>query len=550
MFNKQGKFGRSFKRVTALLLVTAATLALAACGKSSNSGKTQQVLKLSTPSELATLDNSKASESVSLTQLYHTGEGLYRLGKNSKIENALATSTKVSKDGLQYTFKLRTNDKWSNGKPVTAKDFVYSWRRTADPKTASEYSYLFEGIKNFDEIQKKQLSPDKLGVKAIGNNKLVVTLSKPVPYFKLLVAFPVFFPEQASVVNKYGNDYGTSSSKTSYNGPFKLVGWNGINETWKLVKNPNYWDKKNVHLKQIDLNVVKSPATGLNLYQQGKLDAVTLSGTQVANYRKNKDFKNFVGGSMIYLQLNQRRVRALRNLKVRQALSQIVDKQALATKVLRDGSTKPLGFVSQNLFRNPKTKADFAKDAYVKSGVAYDPTNAKKLWQQGMKAVGQNKLHLTILSDDTDQTRSAAEYLQSQFEKLPGLSISIQTVPKLTRMSRSEKGNFDVVISTWGADFADPINFLSLMTKGNSSNNGGFVNTKYDQLIAKSGSADANDPQKRYNDMVSAEKVLMQQQGLIPLYQPATAQLWKSDVKGYVWNPAGMSQGWKDVSIK
>ncbi|KRL75826.1 ABC transporter periplasmic protein [Secundilactobacillus paracollinoides DSM 15502 = JCM 11969] len=111
------------------------------------------------------------------------------------------------------------------------------------------------------------MSPDKLGVSAPNDSTLVVKLSKPVPYFKLLLAFPTFFPEQQSMVEKYGSKYRTSSATSAYDGPFKSEGWNGTNNTWKLVKNPNYWDKKNVHLSTINFQVVKSPATGLNLYE-------------------------------------------------------------------------------------------------------------------------------------------------------------------------------------------------------------------------------------------------------------------------------------------
>ncbi|WP_056948137.1 peptide ABC transporter substrate-binding protein [Secundilactobacillus odoratitofui] len=538
-----------------LLGVTSIALALTlvACGQSksgtSKQMATDQTLNLSTTETISSLDNSSASESVSLTALYSTNEGLYRLGNNSKIENALATHTTVSKDGLKYTFTLRQNDKWNDGQPVTAKDFVYSWRRTANPKTAAGYAYLFEGIKNFDAIQKGKMSPSKLGVSAPSKNKLVVTLSEPVPYFKLLLAFPTFFPEQQSAVTKYGKQYGTTSAKTANNGPFTVSGWNGTNNTWTLKKNSNYWDKKHVHLSKINFQVVKSPSTGLNLYNQKKLDVTPLSGTQVANYTNNAGFSKFVGGSMMYLQLNQKHVKALKNLQIRQALSQIVNKNALATKVLRDGSTAPKGFVSTNFVQNPKTKADFASDAYVKAGVAYNPTQAKKLWAQGLKQIGQKKVTLTLLSDDTDQAKTTTQYLQDQFEKLPGLTVNIDNVPNKNRLARSASGNFDLVVSSWGADFADPINFLSLEETGNSTNNGGWSNKTYDQLIKASQTTNANNPQKRYQNLVDAEKVLMQNQGVIPLYQPATTELWRPNVHGYVWNPAGMSRGYKSVYI-
>ncbi|WP_290123099.1 ABC transporter substrate-binding protein [Secundilactobacillus odoratitofui] len=146
-----------------------------------------------------------------------------------------------------------------------------------------------------------------------------------------------------------------------------------------------------------------------------------------------------------------------------------------------------------------------------------------------------------MLSDDTDQAKTTTQYLQDQFEKLPGLTVNIDNVPNKNRLARSASGNFDLVVSSWGADFADPINFLSLEETGNSTNNGGWSNKTYDQLIKASQTTNANNPQKRYQNLVDAEKVLMQNQGVIPLYQPATTELWRPNVHGYVWNPAGMS---------
>ena len=241
-----------------------------------------------------------------------------------------------------------------------------------NPKTASEYAYLMAGIKNYSQVQSGKLAPSQLGVKAQGTKTLVVTLSKPVAYFKLLLAFPTFFPQEQSVVEKYGSSYGHSSAQTAYDGPFVMKNWQGTNQSWKLVKNTKFWDKSAITLKQLNFQVVADASTGLNLFQKKELDATTLDGTQVANLKNNSELKTFVGGTTYYMQMNQKKVKALKNLKVRRALSLAIDKQQLAKSVLRDGSKAPLGFVSQNLTQNPKTKKDFATDAYVKSGVAYD----------------------------------------------------------------------------------------------------------------------------------------------------------------------------------
>lgn len=523
---------------------------LVGCGQGKSNQSEKNTLNLSTASELTILDNAKADEGTSLTQLNHTGEGLYRLGKNSKVENALATNTKVSNDGLTYTFKIRNNDKWQDGTPVTANDFVYGWQRVVNPKTASQYAYLMDGIQNYQEIQNGKMGPDKLGVTAPNKDTLVVHLSKPVPYFKLLVAFPVFFPEQKSAIEKYGKAYGTTSAKTAYNGPFKPAGWDGTSNSWQLIKNNNYWNKKDVHLAKINFQVVKDPNTGLNLYSQKKLDMTTLSGEQVPSYKNKKGFTKMQGGSMIYLEMNQKHNKVLQNVKARQALSMIIDRNKLSNKVLRDGSSAPKGFISTNFYRNKQTGRDFAQDAYVKSGVEYNPTKAKQLWKEALKESGKKSVNLTLLADDTEQAKRTNEYLQNQIEQLPGATITNNNIPKKSRMSRAQNGQFDLVVSNWGADFADPTNFLSLMTKDNSYNSGKWSNDQYDKLVNDANSTDANNPNKRYQDMVNAEKVIMQDQGVVPLYQPATVQMWRPNVHGYIWLPAGMSNNYINIYKK
>ncbi|TPR13778.1 peptide ABC transporter substrate-binding protein [Apilactobacillus timberlakei] len=536
------------------MATAALALVLVACGSQNAQDKqiSNKELNLSYPTEISSMDNTKASDASSLTMLYHTTEGLYRLGKNDSIDNALAKSYKVSNDGKQYTFNLRENAKWLNGKNVTANDFVYSWRRAADPKSASQYAYLFGQIRNYDAIQKGQMSPDSLGVKSDGNYKLVVNLNKPVPYFRRLLSFPVFFPLQQSVVDKYGKSYGENSLKTNSDGPFILKKWNGTNENWQLVKNNKYWNAKNVHLQKINVSVVKNPSTSLNLFQQGKLDITPLNGDQVVNYKNSKGFKSFTGGATVYMLLNQKKNPILRNENARKALSMAINRDELSNNVLRDGSVPAKGLVPSklaNMKANNKGKT-FGEQSYVKDAVSYNLDKSKSLWQKAMKEEKMSSVKLSLLTADDDQSKANAEFLQTQLNKLPGLSINVTSIPDKTRMSRQDNGQFDIAVNKWGADFSDPINFLQLFESNNSMNFSKWSNHDYDNYINMSNNRDANDSGKRFNDLVNAEKILMQNQGVIPLYQPATAELWNTHIDGYIWNPAGMSRNWININIK
>ncbi|KRM63209.1 oligopeptide ABC transporter binding protein [Ligilactobacillus agilis DSM 20509] len=539
-----------FKKVIATgASLVALGLALTACG--SNSSKSgladKQVLNWSYASELPSMDLSTATDTISFDQLNSTMEGIYRIGKNSKVEPGLATKTEVSKDGLTYTFTLRKNDKWSNGDPVTAQDFVYSWRRTVDPKTGSQYAYLFDGIANANDIIAGKKAVDTLGIKAEGKYKLVVTLEKKLPYFKLLMGFPVFFPQNQNVVEKYGKKYGTAAKYLVYNGPFKMEGWSGSNLSWKLVKNKNYWDKKDVKLSQINFSVNKSTTTSYNLYQSKKLDYTPLS-TEQAKQLKGKDgYRVLKEARTNYLEFNETN-KVFANKKIRQALSYAVNRQVLADKVLGAGTLPSLGIVSRDLAFN-KGK-DFAVAAKTTAGVTYNKAKAQKLLKEGLAEVGQSKLSFTLLGDDTDVSKQVTESLQSQIQQaLPDVDVSVSNVPFKTRLQRSEDGDFDVVVSAWGADFADPISFLDLFTSDNSYNNGKWKNAEYDKLITASKTTDAGNVDKRWDDMVKASKILSEDQGVAPLYQLNVAYMLNPSVKGVIQNTAGVTWSFKDAYI-
>ena len=521
-------------------------LTLGACGSKASDSASKQVLNWNESAELPTMDLSKATDVVSFDMLNNTMEGLYRLGKDSKIEPGIATKTKVSSDGLTYTFTLRKDAKWSNGDKVTAKDFVYSWRRTLDPKTNSQYAYLFEGIKNATDVMNGKKSTKEVGVKADGDYKLVVTLDKQLPYFKLLMGFPVFFPQNQKTVEKYGSKYGTASKYMCYDGPFNLTKWTGTNLSWSLKKSDNYWDKS-VKLDTINYKVNKSNSTAYNLYQSGKLDATSLSAEQAKQLKGQSGYTVRQAASAFYFQYNQTKPE-FQNKKIRQAISMAIDRKEFVNKVLGNGSIPAKGLVSTGLAtRNGK---DFADASYVKDGVTVNLAKAKKLWAEGLKEIGKDSLTFGILSDDTDAAKKTTEFIQSAIESnLKGAKVECANVPFKTRLNRTNEGQFDIVISAWGADFSDPISFLDMFTSNNSYNAGKWKNAQYDKLIEASKSTDAGNAGKRWDDLVSAEKILIQEQGISPLYQQATAWMVKPKVKGVIYNSAGANYNFKNAYV-
>ncbi|MGF2385150.1 peptide ABC transporter substrate-binding protein [Lentilactobacillus otakiensis] len=514
---------------------------LAACGsKNSDQGSkkmaSDQKISLSTTAEITSLDLSKIYDKTSFIQIDETFEGLYRYDANGNVEPALAIKTKISKDGKTYTVNIRHNAKWSNGDPVTASDFVYSWQRAVNPKTASQYTYLFDNVKNADAIVNGKLSPSKLGVKAIGKYQLKVQLTRPTTYFKMVMARETLYPLDKKIVEKYGKNYGTSAKTTVYNGPFKNVGWTGTNDSWKLVKNNDYWDKKAVKLSQINYTVAKSPSTAYNLFQSGKLDLISLVGEQAKQLGKSKDAVKRPLAATEYMQYNQRKG-VFKNRNLRLAFSLALNRSQLINKVMQNGSIVSKGFVPADFAKNPKTGEDFAKEAYVPGTVDHDAAKAKSYYKKALSQLGKKSLTIKLLSADDDQTKDVIEFIQSELqETLPGLKIESNSIPFASMLARASSGNFDVNFTGWSADFADPISFLSQFTSDNPENNGKWSNKEFDQAIEDSNNKDANNATKRWQDLINAEKILATDQGITPIYQANGIDLVNPKLKGVVYD--------------
>lgn len=534
--------------------VIALGMGLAACGQSTSASKPQQVLRLPATAALDTIDLAKAT---GYGQTGNVFESFYRLGNDGKVAPGLADSAKVSKDKTTWTFHIRDNAKWSNGDKITAQDFVYSWRRTLTPATKSTYTYLFSGIKNADKIIAGKMNPNKVGIRAKNQQTVVIQLDKPMAYFKILMAYPLFAPQNKKVVDQYGKKYATKSQYMVYSGPFKITGWNGTSNTWSFVKNNQYWDKNVVKLHQIKYQVVTNPQTGLSLYQNNKLDFAQLSNEQVKNYKNNKAFKQYPYSIVIHLKYNfkdndtQKR-KILANQNIRQAISLSLNRSQLTEKVLGDGSVNPTGFVASGLAKNPKTGVDFAKEQAVKNTTTYNPTLAKKKWAAGLKQLGIKQVKLNILAGNDDTSSSTVtQYLKSTLEKnLAGFTLDIQNVPASVAQSRSQNGDFDIYLSHWGADFNDPISFMQIPVSSNSLNYGKWSNQTYDKLIDRAQNADAGNAEARWHDMVKASQLINKTQSFTPLYQADYAYLQRPDVKGIIHNTAGTQWSYKYAYIK
>ncbi|OIK87222.1 peptide ABC transporter substrate-binding protein [Oenococcus oeni] len=529
--------------ITALaaVIVIGGVAGYATLGKKST---TSNVLNEYLPVDMTTQDLSQMTDQYAFEVAANVQQGLLSRTSSGSPKAGLAKSWSHSKDGLTWTFHLRKGLKWSNGDPLTASDFVYAWQRTVNPKTASQYAYIYSGIKNADAINSgKNKDLSSLGIKAKNKTTLVVTLEHPMPQFQNLMAFPVFFAQDKKFESSLGSKVGTSSSKQVYSGPYKFVGWNGSNKKFKLVPNKNYWDAKAVKNKGVNFQVVTDTTAALALYNKGELDQVTLSTPQqIKKYKNSKNFKIYNQSQTDYLEYNQTgKVKGLTNTKIRQALNLATDRKTIANSVSEGLYSAATGYTPAGLAKTA-TGGDFAKAVAKKTAYAYNIKKAKKLFAEGMKEAGLKKLTLTIEgSSDSTVTKSTLDTLQQSWSELPGLTVKEKLVPFKQRLLDQENHNFDVVLAAWGADYSEPLTFLNMFVTGGSNNDGSWSNKEYDALIKSASDKNALSDTKRTADEIKAEKVLYQNAGVNPVFWVNAATLSNSKVKGVQYFSSGAS---------
>ncbi|PGS93910.1 peptide ABC transporter substrate-binding protein [Bacillus cereus] len=543
------------KKLTAVVVpVLAMSVALTACSGSggekktsttSNSGEekksdikyaAKQVLNRTENQEIPTMDTSKSTDTLGAQILGNTMEGLYRLDKDNKPIPAAAESSTKSEDGKKYTFKLRKDAKWSNGDPVTAKDFVYGWQRLLDKNTAAEYAFIAYYIKNAEAINKGEKPGTELGAKAVDDYTLEVELEKPVPYFLNLLAFPSYYPLNEKFVKEKGEKFGLEADTTLYNGPFVMASWKH-EQGWQLKKNDKYWDNKTVKLEEINYSVVKEVATKVNLYDTGSIDFTLLSGEFVDKYKSNKDeYGEYSEASTFFLRLNQKRNgqdTPLKSKKLREAIALSIDKKGLANVILNNGSKATDQLVPKGLATGPDGK-DY-QDTF-KNGLKYDTKKGAAAWEEAKKELGKDQVTIELLSYDDGTAKKIADYFKDQIEKnLKGVTVTTKIQPFKQKLKLESAQDYEVSFAGWSPDYSDPMTFIDMFDSKSPYNQMGYSNPKYDEMVKKAGNELLSDPKKRWETLGKAEKLFLEEDaGLVPLYQTGRAYVMKPNVKGIV----------------
>ncbi|PTI41417.1 peptide ABC transporter substrate-binding protein [Staphylococcus succinus] len=506
-----------------------------------------QVFRKVLPQDISSLDTALVTDTVSFDVFNQIYEGLYTLDKNDKAQPGVAKEMpKKSNGGKTLTIKLRKDAKWSNGDPVTAQNFEYAWKRVVNPKTASEYAYIMYDLKNAEAINTGKKDIDELGVKAVNDHTLKVELNKPIPYISELLAFATFMPQNEKVVNKYGEQYGTTAEKSIYNGPFKVEDWK-VEDKIQLVKNKDYWDKKKVHLDRVNYKVLKDQQAGASLYDTGSVDDTLITADQVDKYEGNPGLKKRLLASTYYIKLNRDNVPEFKNKDLRLAISQAIDKEGYVNAVKNNGSSATDGFTSKYTAKSPDGK-DFTES--IQSPLSYNPKAAKEHYDKAKKELGIKNLTFTMNTEDTADAKISAEYIKAQVEKnLPGVTMKIKQLPFKQRINQEHAETFEASLSGWGPDYPDPLTFLSIMTTGNASNNTGWGNKAYDKLIKDANGKLLQKPDERQAAMKKAEEIMLQEAPVAPIYQKGEAHLTNPQVKGLYYHQIGGDTSLKEVRI-
>ena len=534
---------------TVKVLLTAATAAgmLAGCGSKTDT----DTFRFASELDIQGMDSTVVDDGMSFNAIHAITDGLTAVNEKGKTAPALAKSWDVSDDGKTYTFHLR-DAKWSNGDKVTANDFVYSWRKII--KDAGNYAYMLgnggASVKNADALMElganatdEQMAT--LGVTAKDDKTLVVELENKVPYFTDLMAFPCYFPQNEKFVEKCGKNYGTKPEYTLSNGAYKMTKWVKGNKA-TFTKNDKYYDAKTVATKNLEMYLVQDPKTAAQNFDNGKVDYATINSTLVDKYKDKDTFTTFNEGYLFYLQLNFKN-NTVANKNVREALAYAINRKDLCENVLKDGSMAATGFVPSQLSTSPAGR-DFRDDA--DKYVSYDQKKAQQYLDAAKKELGTDTITIDLLyGTDESPMDTMAEYLQGSFTKLKGLKVNmVATVKKDRIYNREAHGNFQVVCTRWAPDYADPTTFLNVLASSNSNNYGKWENAQYNSLLKQA--QNETDVNKRWNELLEAEKVMMDDMPNIPVVQTGTAALQAKNVKGLVHNTVSTPYVFKYVTLK
>ena len=491
----------------------------------------QQTIVRHIKDEPASLDPMKAVGLPEIQVMRDLFEGLTSQDAKGQIVPGVAESWS-SNDNKIWLFTLRKDARWSDGSPVTAQDFVYSWQRLVDPKNSSPFAWFaaLSGIENAEAITKGSMSPEKLGVTATDATHLKVTLSRPVPWLPAMMANAALSPVPQKVIQAEGDAW-TAPGKLVGNGAYQLQ-TRVVNEKIVLVRNKHYWDDKHSVLTQVTFLPINEESSATKRYRAGDIDITeSFPKNMFALLKKSLPGEVYTPdqlGTYYYAFNTQKGPTA--DVRVRKALSWSIDRRIIAEKVLGTGEKPAWHFT-------PDVTAGFTSQQSYLQQHSQQELNAQAKALLAAAGYGPAKpLHLTLLYNTSESHQKIAIAVASMWKKTLGAEVTLQNQEWKTYIDSRNSGNFDVIRASWVGDYNEPSTFLSLLTASHSGNIARFNSAEYDALLAKASTETS--VQARNADYNKAEQIIADQAPIAPLYQYTNGRLIKPWVKGYpITNP-------------
>lgn len=535
---------KKFIILTSLILVLA--IIFTGCSSPSNEGKDpagnnqtaggKKILRSNNSSEPGSLDPALAQGTHESWILENVFEGLMTFDENGELVPGMAESYEISEDGLTYTFKIRDGVTWSNGDPVTAEDFEYTWKRALDPELAADYAHILYYIKGAQAYNSGEGSRDDVAVKALDEKTLEVTLEAPTAYFLELTAFYTYFPVNKNVVES-NPDWAKDPETHVSNGPFKLVRWDH-NAKIVLEKNESYYNADKIKLDGIELDIIEDQNTAWQKYEGGEYHIlVDVPTSVVAQLKAQNDPQLNIGNQIgtYYYNVNPD-VKPFNNAKVRQALSMAIDRETITENITQGGQIPAEGVVPYGL--KDENGNEF-RDG-VGSLVEYDPDKAKQLFEEGLAEEGMtleefNSGQFVILYNTSESHKKIAQAIQEMWRTALGIEIGLENVEFQVKLDREKAGDYQISRGGWIGDYMDPMTILDLWWSESAFNDVKYNNEEYDKLIAESKATD--DQNIRMENLRNAEKMIMEDMAVIPIYFYTQPYVVKENVSGITYVP-------------
>jgi oligopeptide transport system substrate-binding protein len=526
--------------------------------------------------EPATIDPALSQGIPEANIILQAFDGLTRIDAKNMPQPAIAKSWTISKDRKTYLFTLR-DASWTNGTPVTAYDFEYAWKRALTPELAAAYAYqlyyiyggqafntsIKSGTKYYVQAvdakgnpltkkeggkdvpvpnMAKEIDPSKnVGVRALDAKTLKVYLESPTVYFLNLTAFPTLMPVCKAVVSK-NDKWASDPTNFVTNGPFKLTQWSH-NDKITFVKNPTYWDKDKVKLTKITYFMVEDETTALSMFQSGQLDASsTVPQSELPKLVASGDAKILPYLGTYYYMFNVTK-KPFNDVRVRKALTLAIDRAGITKSITKGGQLPALAYVPYGI-ADALPGSDFRKASQVSFYKDNDLTTAKALLAQAGYPNGKGFPSFTLLYNTSNAHKAIAEAIQQMWKKNLGITCTLKSEEWGVYLDDRTNLNYSVARAGWIGDYMDPNTFLDMFVTNGGNNGTGWSNKSYDALIAKAKAT--TDPKARMATLHAAEKILMTDMPIIPIYYYTNPVLLKKTIKNFYQSTLGFVD-WKNA---